>query len=324
MQEFIPSLKRFALIGAAGYIAPRHLKAIKNTGNVLVAAMDKSDSVGVLDSYFPGASFFTEFERFDRFLEKLRRADPAGGIDCLSIATPNYLHDAHIRFALRLGASAICEKPVVLNPWNLDALKAIEAEYGRKVYTVLQMRLHPALRALKSRVETGPAGRVYDVELTNVTARGRWYFYSWKGDEAKSGGVATNIGIHFFDLLQWLFGRHADVRVFHSDPKRMSGFIEMERAKVRWFLSVDPTDLPAEVAANKKTTYRSITVDGKEIEFSEGFTDLHTEVYRQILAGNGHGIDVARPSIQLTHQIRTAPITEPGDLGHPFLTKLRG
>jgi len=316
-------MKNFALIGAAGYIAPRHLKAIRDTGNRLVAAVDPHDSVGLLDSFSFETRFFTEIERFDRHLEKLRRGPEENRVEYVSICSPNYLHDAHCRLALRVGADVICEKPLVINPWNLEPLQEIEAETGHKINTVLQLRLLPSLLQLHDELQTS-SNQQHDVLLSYITSRGAWYQTSWKGVVEKSGGVATNIGIHFFDLLQWLFGRHADVRVFHSDPKRMSGFIEMERAKVRWFLSVDPTDLPAEVAANKKTTYRSITVDGKEIEFSEGFTDLHTEVYRQILAGNGHGIDVARPSIQLTHQIRTAPITEPGDLGHPFLTKLRG
>ncbi|HPN17568.1 MAG TPA: Gfo/Idh/MocA family oxidoreductase [Candidatus Aminicenantes bacterium] len=321
MQEFIPSLKRFALIGAAGYIAPRHLKAIKDTGNVLVAAMDKSDSVGVLDSYFPGASFFTEFERFDRFLEKLRRADPAGGIDCLSIATPNYLHDAHIRFALRLGASAICEKPVVLNPWNLDALKAIEAEYGRKVYTVLQMRLHPALRALKSRVETGPAGRVYDVELTNVTARGRWYFYSWKGDEAKSGGVATNIGIHFFDVLTWIFGEAvAGGNIVHlKEPDRAAGFLELRRARIRWYLSLRAGDVPAAGRARSPRAFRRITVDGEPADFTEGCADLHSRVYEEILAGRGFGLEENRRAVEIVHDIRQAAVDPRRGERHPLL-----
>ncbi len=316
-------MKNFALIGAAGYIAPRHLKAIRDTGNRLVAAVDPHDSVGLLDSFSFETRFFTEIERFDRHLEKLRRGPEENRVEYVSICSPNYLHDAHCRLALRVGADVICEKPLVINPWNLEPLQEIEAETGHKINTVLQLRLLPSLLQLHDELQTS-SNQQHDVLLSYITSRGAWYQTSWKGVVEKSGGVATNIGIHFFDLLQWLFGRHGDVRVFHSDPKRMSGFIEMERAKVRWFLSVDPTDLPAEVAANKKTTYRSITVDGKEIEFSEGFTDLHTEVYRQILAGNGHGIDVARPSIQLTHQIRTAPITEPGDLGHPFLTKLRG
>ncbi len=316
-------MKNFALIGAAGYIAPRHLKAIRDTGNRLVAAVDPHDSVGLLDSFSFETRFFTEIERFDRHLEKLRRGPEENRVEYVSICSPNYLHDAHCRLALRVGADVICEKPLVINPWNLEPLQEIEAETGHKINTVLQLRLLPSLLQLHDELQTS-SNQQHDVLLSYITSRGAWYQTSWKGVVEKSGGVATNIGIHFFDLLQWLFGRHGDVRVFHSDPKRMSGFIEMEQAKVRWFLSVDPTDLPAEVAANKKTTYRSITVDGKEIEFSEGFTDLHTEVYRQILAGNGHGIDVARPSIQLTHQIRTAPITEPGDLGHPFLTKLRG
>lgn len=316
-------MTNFALIGAAGYIAPRHLKAIRDTGNRLVAAIDPHDSVGLLDQFSFDTRFFTEIERFDRHLEKLRRGPAENRVEYVSICSPNYLHDAHCRLALRVGADVICEKPLVINPWNLEPLQEIEEETGHKINTVLQLRLLPSLLQLREELQGSPNTQ-HNVLLSYITSRGAWYQTSWKGVVEKSGGVATNIGIHFFDLLQWLFGMHADVRVFHSDPKRMSGYIEMERATVRWFLSVDPTDLPAAVAANKKSTYRSITVDGKEIEFSDGFTDLHTEVYRQILAGNGHGIEVARPSIQLTHQIRTAPITEPGELGHPFLNKLRG
>lgn len=308
MKESIPPLKRFALIGAAGYIAPRHLKAIKDTGNVLVAAMDKSDSVGVLDSYFPEASFFTEFERFDRFLEKIRRDHPSQAVDCLSIATPNYLHDAHIRFALRLGACAICEKPVVLNPWNIDALKIIESEFGRKVYTVLQMRLHPVLRALKDRVARDASGRVYDIELTNITSRGRWYFYSWKGDENKSGGIATNIGVHFFDALVWIFGgavRGGNI-VHLKEPDRAGGFLELERARVRWYLSLRAEDLPPSCRRENRRAFRELKVDGEPLDFGPGFSDLHTRVYEDILGGGGFGLDDSRPAIGIAHDIRLA------------------
>jgi UDP-N-acetyl-2-amino-2-deoxyglucuronate dehydrogenase len=316
-------MKNFALIGAAGYIAPRHLKAIRDTGNRLVAAVDPHDSVGLLDQFSFETRFFTEIERFDRHLEKLRRGMAENHVDYVTICSPNYLHDAHCRLALRVGADVICEKPLVINPWNLEPLQEIEAETGHRINTVLQLRLLPSLIQLREELQADP-GRNHDVVLSYITSRGAWYQTSWKGVTEKSGGVATNIGIHFFDLLQWLFGAHGDVRLFHSDLKRMSWFIEMENARVRWYLSVDPNDLPFALEPGRKTTFRSITVDGKEIEFSDGFTDLHTEVYRQILAGNGPGIDVARPSIQLTHQIRTSEITAPGDLAHPFLEKLWG
>lgn len=313
-------MKNFALIGAAGYIAPRHFRAIHDTGNRLVAAIDPHDSVGVLDQFSFDTRFFTEIERFDRHLEKLRRGPEENRVDYVSICSPNYLHDAHCRLALRVGANVVCEKPLVINPWNLDPLQELEAETGRKINTVLQLRLLPSLQQLHQNLQRNP-NRQHDVLLTYVTSRGNWYHHSWKGVNEKSGGIATNIGIHFFDLLQWLFGMHHEVRVFLTNSERMSGFIEMERARVRWFLSVDPEDLPSASKTKGKTTYRSISVDGSEIEFSEGFTDLHTEVYRQILSGRGYGIDVARPSIELTHQIRNCEITKSGDLAHPFLSK---
>lgn len=315
------SLKRFALVGAAGYIAPRHLKAIRDVGGDLVAAMDKSDSVGVLDSFFPGAAFFTEFERFDRYLEKLRRESPGRGVDCLSIASPNYLHDAHIRFALRLGASAICEKPVVLNPWNLDALKAIEAESGRRVFTILQMRLHPAVRALKARVESGPADRVYDVELTNVTARGRWYFYSWKGDEEKSGGIATNIGIHFFDVLAWIFGEPVPggSAVHLKEADRAAGFLELRRARVRWYLSLRAGDIPESGRAANARAFRRMKIDGEAVDFTDGFAELHTRAYEEIVGGRGFGLEDNRRAVEIAHDIRRAAV-EPGrGERHPLL-----
>jgi UDP-N-acetyl-2-amino-2-deoxyglucuronate dehydrogenase len=321
MKESTPSLKRFALIGAAGYIAPRHMKAIKDTGNVLVAAMDKSDSVGVLDSYFPEASFFTEFERFDRYLEKVRRDHPSQAVDCLSIATPNYLHDAHIRFALRLGACAICEKPVVLNPWNIDALKMIESEFGKKVYTVLQMRLHPAIQALKTRVEQDKSGRVYDVELTNITVRGRWYSYSWKGDEAKSGGIATNIGIHFFDALSWIFGGAVSGgNIVHlKEADRASGFLELKRARIRWFLSLRAEDLTEKCRQANLRAFREMKIDGEPFDFAEGFTDLHTRVYEDILGGGGFGLEENRPAIGIVHDIRQAAVNSGFGDRHPLL-----
>ena len=277
-------MKNFALIGAAGYVAPRHMKAIKETGNNLLAAFDPNDSVGIIDSYFPDASFFVEFERFDRHVDKLRRKGHK--IDYVSICSPNYLHDAHIRFALRSGADAICEKPLVLNPWNLDALEEIENETGKKVYNILQLRVHPSLIALKEKIdkEWEQKKEKYKIDLTYITSRGKWYFISWKGDLQKSGGVATNIGIHFFDMLIWIFGGVKHQEVHYSEPlKKMAGFIELEKAEVRWFLSVDARDLPEEAVKKQKRTYRSITVDGEEIEFSGVFADLHTIVYQDIL-----------------------------------------
>jgi len=314
-------MKNFALIGAAGYIAPRHLNAIRDTGNKLVAAVDPHDSVGLLDRYAFDTRFFTEIERFDRHLEKLKHGPEANRVHYVSICSPNYLHDAHCRLALRVGADVICEKPLVINPWNLDQLQIVEQETGHKINTVLQLRLLPSLLALKHQL--ADSHTQHDVILTYITSRGAWYHTSWKGSEEKSGGIATNIGVHFFDLLQWLFGTVAEVKVFHSDPKRMSGFIELQNARVRWFLSVDAADLPFPLVPGGKTTFRSITVDGQEIEFSEGFTDLHTRVYEEVLKGNGFGIPDVRPSIQLTYDIRTAPITSPGELAHPSFKRLQ-
>ena len=311
--------KNFAVIGVGGYVAPRHLRAIRDTGNRLVAATDPRDSVGILDQFSFDVRFFTEIERFDRHLEKLRRGPESERVHYVSILSPNYLHDAHCRLALRVGADAICEKPLVINPWNLDQLAAIEAETGKHIHTILQLRVHPALLKLKAGLEEGDRSSQHDVQLTYVTARGPWYQISWKGSNEKSGGVATNIGIHLFDLLLWLFGPAADLRVYHADAQRMSGFIELERARVRWFLSVDHRDLPFPVETEKNTTYRSITVDGQEIEFSGGFTDLHTRVYEETLAGRGFSISDARPSIELTHRIRTAPISPRDELAHPYL-----
>jgi UDP-N-acetyl-2-amino-2-deoxyglucuronate dehydrogenase len=314
----------FALTGAAGYIAPRHLQAIHDTGNTLVAALDRSDSVGILDRFFPEANFFTEFERFDRHIEKLRRMGEGSQIDYVSICSPNYLHDAHIRFALRVGADAICEKPLVLNPWNIDALKEMELETGRRVWTILQLRLHSALLELKKRIEQAPKGKKHDIELTYITSRGRWYGVSWKGDIEKSGGIATNIGVHFFDLLLWIFGPLVRLDVHLSTPGRAAGFMELANARVRWFLSLDASDLTAPAIEAKKRTYRSLTVDGKETEFSEGFTDLHTAVYRETLAGSGFGLDDSRPSIQVVHDIRhSIPIGLKGDF-HPLAKLVKG
>ncbi len=313
-------MKNFVLIGAAGYIAPRHMKAIKETGNNLVAMLDKCDSVGIIDSYFPEADFFTEFERFDRHVDKLRRNGHK--IDYVSICTPNYLHDAHIRFALRSGADAICEKPLVLNPWNLDALKEIEQQTGHKVNTILQLRLHPSIIALKQKIQNEKEPKIHDVVLTYITSRGKWYKYSWKGDPEKSGGIATNIGIHFFDMLAWIFGEEKlNVVNYYSDT-RAAGYMELERARVKWFLSLEYEDVPDEIKAKGQRTFRAISVDGEEVEFSGGFTDLHTVSYQKILEGKGFGIEDARKAIELTFQIRnTKPIGKRGEY-HPFLNKV--
>jgi UDP-N-acetyl-2-amino-2-deoxyglucuronate dehydrogenase len=311
--------KNFAVIGVGGYIAPRHLRAIRDTGNNLVAAVDPKDSVGVLDQYSFDVKFFTEIERFDRHLEKLRRGPEENRVQYVSICSPNYLHDSHCRLALRVGADAICEKPLVINPWNFDALEDLEQETRHHIHTILQLRVHPAL--IKLREDLQQAKGVHDVELTYITSRGPWYQVSWKGHQDKSGGVATNIGVHFFDLLLWLFGSMQGIKVYHSDESRMSGFIELEHARVKWFLSVDKNDLPASAKAGGKTTFRSITVDEKEVEFSEGFTDLHTRVYEETLAGRGFGIKDARPSIELTYSIRTAKISPKDELAHPFIKK---
>jgi UDP-N-acetyl-2-amino-2-deoxyglucuronate dehydrogenase len=309
----------FALIGAGGYVAPRHLKAIRDTGNRLAAAVDPKDSVGILDQYSFDVKFFTEIERFDRHLEKLRRMSERERIHYVSICSPNYLHDAHCRLAMRVGANVICEKPLVINPWNLDALQEIEAETNCRVNTILQLRVHPELLKLKASLDQESSNVQHDVVLSYITSRGNWYHVSWKGQPEKSGGVATNIGIHFFDLLIWLFGSACEIKVHHADPKRTGGFIELEKARVRWFLSVDHNDLPPIARQAKKTTFRSITVDAQEIEFSEGFTDLHTCVYERTLAGNGFGITDARPSIELTHRIRNAEVSAFDALTHPFL-----
>lgn len=309
--------RNFALIGAAGYIAPRHLQAIKDTGNVLVAALDRSDSVGILDRYFPDSAFFTEFERFDRHVEKLKRQGEMDRVHYVTIASPNYLHDAHIRFALRVGADAICEKPLVLNPWNADALQEYEKETGKRVYNVLQLRLHPAIIALKEKIAKENTARKYDIELTYVTSRGRWYEVSWKGDVHKSGGVATNIGIHFFDMLLWIFGNVQSQVVHVANERKMSGFFELKKARVKWFLSLDRGDLSPEALNSGKTTYRSLTLNNEKFDFSDGFANLHTEVYRQVLAGNGFGIADARASIDLAHEIRSAaPVGLKGEF-HP-------
>ncbi len=295
-------MKNFALIGAAGYIAPRHMKAIKETGNNLVAALDRHDNVGILDSYFPNADFFTEFERFDRHLDKLKRKGQQ--VDYVSICSPNYLHDSHIRFALKHGADAICEKPLVINPWNVDALSEIEKETGKKIFTILQLRLHPSIIALKNKILQGPKDKIYDVDLRYITSRGNWYRISWKGEEAKSGGIATNIGIHFFDMLIWIFGKVKlnRIKIHHEDHAQ--GYLELEQARVNWFLSINDQHLPNEIQLKGKRTYRSLKMDGSEIEFSEGFTDLHTTSYHEILKGNGFGLADAKPAVELAKQIR--------------------
>ena len=315
-------MKNFAILGVGGYVAPRHLKAIRDTGNRLVAAADPQDSVGVLDQYSFDVRFFSEIERLDRHLEKLKRGPEEGRVHYLTVCSPNFLHDAHCRLGLRTNADVICEKPLVINPWNLDALQAMERETGRRIYTVLQLRLHPMLIALHDRlVAERVADRTHEVELTYITSRGPWYDVSWKGAAEKSGGVPTNIGIHFFDLLLWLFGPARGSAVHLYEPRRCAGTLELERARVRWFLSIDHRDLPFPAVPGHRTTFRSITVDGKELEFSEGFADLHTRLYERVLAGEGFGIDDSRPSIELVHRIRTAKVESPSTSSeaHPLL-----
>lgn len=299
----------FAVIGVGGYVAPRHLKAIRDTGNRLVAAADPNDSVGILDSFSFDVRFFKEIERFDRHLDKLRRGPESDRVDWVSICSPNYLHDAHLRVALRNGANALCEKPLVINPWNLGALEELEGETGRRIFTVLQLRLHPALLALKARLDTESRETRHDVVLTYVTSRGGWYDVAWKGSEEQSGGVATNIGIHFFDLLIWLFGPVESQEVHLRAKHQMAGALELSRARVRWFLSVDRNDLPIAPESGERNTHRSITVDGYEVEFTEGFTDLHTRIYERTLLGDGFGVAEARPSITLAHEIRSTDPT---------------
>ncbi|ARV09699.1 oxidoreductase [Winogradskyella sp. PC-19] len=313
-------MKNFALLGASGYIAPRHLKAIKDTNNNLLAAYDRFDSVGVIDSYFPKADFFVEFERFDRHLEKLKYEEKTN-IDYVSICTPNYLHDSHIRMALRRGADAICEKPLVLNPWNVDALSKIEKETGNKVYNILQLRVHQSIIDLKKKIDAAPKEKIFDVDLTYLTSRGNWYYTSWKGDMSKSGGIATNIGVHFYDMLSWIFGDVKQNTVHIHEHDRAAGYLELERARVRWFLSINEDVLPEEIKAKGQRTFRSITIEGEELEFSGGFTDLHNRVYENILDGNGYGLEDARQAIEIVHQIRHAePKGLIGDY-HPFARK---
>ena len=313
-------MKNFALLGASGYIAPRHLKAIKDTDNNLLATLDRFDSVGIMDSYFPYAAFFVETERFDRHLEKLKY-DKGIELDYVSICTPNYLHDAHIRMALRRGADAICEKPLVLNPWNLDALANMEKESGQRVWNILQLRLHQSIIDLKKKVDAAPKDKVFDIDLTYLTSRGNWYYTSWKGDYSKSGGIATNIGVHFYDMLSWIFGDVKENIVHVQTHDRASGYLEFERARVRWFLSINYDLIPQEIKAKGQRTYRSISIEDEELEFSGGFTDLHTKVYEGVLEGNGYGLEDARQAIEIVHTIRNSkPIGLKGEF-HPFAKK---
>ena len=309
----------FALIGAAGYIAPRHMKAIKESGNDLVAALDPMDSVGIIDSYFPSADFFIEPERFDRHLDKLKRSGNKK-VDYVSICSPNYLHDAHIRMALRSGAHAICEKPLVLNPWNLEGLKELEKESNKRIYNILQLRHHKSIIDLKQKIDGLPKDKIHDIDLTYITSRGKWYHYSWKGNISKSGGVVTNIGIHFFDMLGWIFGNMKSNTLHLLTANKASGLLQLENANIRWYLSIDKNDLPIEATSNDLSTYRSISVDGHEFEFSGGFTDLHTESYKSILKGNGFGLDDARNSIEIAHLIRNQAITTSKSDAHPLLS----
>ncbi len=322
--EIITNKKNFALIGASGYIAPRHMKAIVQTGNELVVALDPYDGIGIMDSYFPQASFFTEFERFDRFIDNYNRKN--NKIDYMAIATPNYLHDAHIRFALKSECHAICEKPLVLNPRNIDQLKIIQKETGKKVNTILQLRLHPSIIALKEKVskelKLNP-NKVYNIDLTYLTSRGNWYFESWKGNESKSGGIASNIGVHFYDMLSWIFGGVKENIVHIKTQDTNSGTLVLKNANVKWFLSINYDYLPQEIKEKGQTTFRLIKVEGEEIEFSNGFKDLHTLSYEKILKGNGFGLDEAYGSIDIVSQIRqTLPIGLKGDY-HPFCKKVK-
>lgn len=309
-------MKNFAIIGIGGFVAPRHLQAIKDTGNNLVAAYDISDSVGIIDSFFPSADFFTEQELFDRHCTKIKNTER--NIDIISVCTPNYLHDSHTRYALRLGCDVICEKPLVLNPWNIDALQRVEQETGHRVNNILQLRLHPSVIALKKRIDEGPQDKIYDVDLTYITSRGKWYYTSWKGDVKKSGGIATNIGIHFYDMLAFIFGDVQENIVHISSHDRLAGYIRFQKARVRYFLSINAKTLPPEVAAKGQRTFRAITIGDEAFEFSNGFTDLHTESYRKILAGQGFGLDEVRNCIQIVYDIRNAqPVGLVGDY-HPL------
>ena len=314
--------KNFALIGAAGYVAPRHMKAIRDSGNTLVAALDINDSVGIIDSYFPKASYFKEFERFDRHVEKLRFEAHKNRIDYVSICSPNFLHDAHIRFALRSGADAICEKPVVINPWNIDALQKVEKESGKSVFTILQLRVHPAIIALKKKISQEVKGKKHEVDLTYITSRGLWYHYSWKGDLEKSGGIATNIGVHFFDMLYFVFGDIQSIEVHYQNKETVSGYLELENARVRWFLSIDEKNLPQQIAEKGDRTYRALEIDGEEFEFSGGFNDLHTVLYDNILNGIGFSLEDNRAAIETVAEIRNSRPIVNKETRHPSLNKL--
>lgn len=317
-------MKNFALIGASGYIAPRHMKAIHDSGNRLVAVIDPNDSVGVIDQFFPECLFFAEIERFDRFLEKQRRLNSSERVDYVSVCSPNYLHDAHCRLGLRVHADVICEKPLVISPWNIDALIELEQEYGKHIYSVLQLRLLPAMVDLKRKMEGSQREKKADIVLSYITRRGHWYQISWKGDQAKSGGISMNIGVHFFDLLLWIFGRCEKSELHLNRPDKMAGFLELEKATVKWFLSVDKSDLPKGFLEQGKPAYRSLTMNGQEMEFSSKFTDLHTEVYRNVLAGNGFGLEDVRPSIELVYGIRQSEIVANPDECHPRLNSDSG
>jgi UDP-N-acetyl-2-amino-2-deoxyglucuronate dehydrogenase len=317
-------MKNFALIGAGGYIAPRHMQAIKATGNALIAALDPNDSVGVMDSHFPEANFFTEFERFDRHLDKLRRSNEKNQVDYVAICSPNYLHDSHMRFALRSGADAICEKPLVLNPWNIDGLLEIERDTGKKINTILQLRVHPAILALRDKVKLESKKTKHEVDLTYITSRGNWYLQSWKGDPKKSGGIATNIGVHFFDMLHFVFGKLQNNLVHYSSDTKAAGYLEYEHARVRWFLSIDVNDVPSLLRQQGQRTFRSIKMDDNEIEFSDGFTDLHTRSYQEILAGRGFGLEENRVAIATVSHIRSSqPCTSGPGEAHPCLEQIK-
>jgi UDP-N-acetyl-2-amino-2-deoxyglucuronate dehydrogenase len=319
----------FALIGAAGFVAPRHMKAIRETGNKLIAALDPYDGVGIMDSFFPGADFFIEPERFDRHLDKLRRNAVNSKefehtkIDFVSICSPNYMHDSHIRLALRNDCHAICEKPIVLNPWNAEALKVIEEETGKKVNTILQLRLHPAILALKEKIQKEPPGKIHNLNLTYITSRGKWYYRSWKGNVEKSGGIATNIGVHFFDMLTWIFGNVKENKVHVLTPDRAAGYLQLEKAEIRWFLSLNYDDIPQEIKKSGKTTFRTLDMDGTEIEFTEGFTDLHTVSYRNILDGKGFGLEDGKKAIEIVYHIRNATPVGLKEDYHPMLNSLK-
>jgi UDP-N-acetyl-2-amino-2-deoxyglucuronate dehydrogenase len=311
-------MKNFAIIGAAGYIAPRHMKAIKETGNNLVCALDPYDGIGIMDSYFPEAAFFTEPERFDRHLDKLRRQGDKR-VEYVTVCSPNYLHDAHIRMALRNDCHVICEKPLVSNPWNIDALAEIERETGKRINAILQLRLHPAIIALKKKIENAPEEKIYNIDLTYITSRGSWYHHSWKGDISKSGGIATNIGVHFFDMLTWIFGKVIENVVHVNQSDRASGFLQLKKARINWFLSINHDTLPKEIKSQKQTTYRMITIDGEAIEFSDGFADLHTMSYQHILENKGFGLNDVRPSIEIVHSIRNMKLVPASDEFNRFL-----